>query len=201
MKAILVTGSAGFIGSNLVLRLFKEMQEGTIVGLDNLNDYYDPTLKDYRLSEIEKAKPAGIEYEFVKGDLADKALIDGLFEKYHFDVVVNLAAQAGVRYSITNPDAYIQSNMIGFYNILEACRHSMDEVRCKKEDVNAQPSAINHQTYRGVECMQLPRRATSCLPTAIQSCMISPQQVCAFLQYMALQVVLIWRTSALPTNY
>ena len=124
MKTILVTGSAGFIGSNLVLRLFKEQSEGTIVGLDNLNDYYDPTLKDYRLSEIEKAKPAGIEYEFVKGDLADKALIDGLFEKYHFDVVVNLAAQAGVRYSITNPDAYIQSNMIGFYNILEACASS-----------------------------------------------------------------------------
>ena len=123
MKKILVTGSAGFIGSNLVLRLFKEMQEGTIVGLDNLNDYYDPTLKDYRLSVIEKAKPEGIEYKFVKGSIADKALVDKIFAEYKFDVVVNLAAQAGVRYSIENPDAYIQSNLIGFYNILEACRH------------------------------------------------------------------------------
>ena len=115
-----MTGSAGFIGSNLVLRLFKELREGTIVGLDNLNDYYDPALKAYRLGEIEKAKTASVNYEFVKGDLADKALVDGLFEKYHFDVVVNLAAQAGVRYSIENPDAYIQSTMIGFYHILEA---------------------------------------------------------------------------------
>ena len=154
MKTILVTGSAGFIGSNLVLRLFKEMSEGTIVGLDNLNDYYDPTLKDYRLKMLDgrsKMEDVKVNYHFVKGDLADKALIDKLFAEYKFDVVVNLAAQAGVRYSIENPDAYIQSNMIGFYNILEACRHSMDEVRCKKEDVNAQPSAINHQTYRGVE--------------------------------------------------
>ena len=142
MKTILVTGSAGFIGSNLVLRLFKEMSEGTIVGLDNLNDYYDPTLKEYRLAEIAKiAEKSTVKYEFVKGDLADKALIDGLFEKYHFDVVVNLAAQAGVRYSITNPDAYIQSNMIGFYNILEACRHSL----------TPGPSPSRKGSYRGVE--------------------------------------------------
>lgn len=153
MKRILVTGSAGFIGSNLVKRLFKEMAEGVIVGIDNMNNYYDPTLKEYRLEELRKhaASNPRIDYHFVKGSIADRELINRLFEQYHFDVVVNLAAQAGVRYSIENPDVYIESNIIGFYNILEACRHSMDEVRCKKEDVNAQPSAINHQTYRGVE--------------------------------------------------
>ena len=115
-KTILVTGAAGFIGSNLVKRLLKEAQGATIVGIDNMNDYYDVALKEWRLQELSAMS-------FVKGDIADKALIDKLFEDYHFDVVVNLAAQAGVRYSITNPDAYIQSNLIGFYNILEACRH------------------------------------------------------------------------------
>ena len=123
-KVILVTGAAGFIGSNLVLRLFKDLKAATIVGLDNMNNYYDPSLKEYRLKVIEQAKPATVTYSFVKGDLADKALIDRLFAEYKFHVVVNLAAQAGVRYSIENPDAYIQSNMIGFYNILEACRHN-----------------------------------------------------------------------------
>ena len=129
MKTILVTGSAGFIGSNLVLRLLAshDVIPGLtgnlkIVGLDNLNNYYDPSLKEYRLGVIEKAAE-GKAYQFVKGDIADKALIDKIFEENHFDIVVNLAAQAGVRYSIENPDAYIQSNMIGFYNILEACRH------------------------------------------------------------------------------
>ena len=123
-KTILVTGHAGFIGSNLVHRLFAEMKSGAIVGVDNLNSYYDPSLKEYRLQELDKAKPAGIDYVSVRGDIADKAMIDKLFAEHKFDIVVNLAAQAGVRYSIENPDAYIQSNLIGFYNILEACRHN-----------------------------------------------------------------------------
>ena len=117
---ILVTGAAGFIGSNLVLKLLAEEPESRITGLDNLNDYYDVSLKEWRLERISSV---GGNWRFVKGDLADKALIDRLFEEERFDIVVNLAAQAGVRYSITNPDAYIQSNIIGFYNILEACRH------------------------------------------------------------------------------
>lgn len=124
-KTILVTGSAGFIGSNLVLKLLKSESKATIIGLDNVNDYYDVSIKEWRLSEIEKAAAeSSCSYHFIKGDLADRAVIDRLFADYKPTVVVNLAAQAGVRYSITNPDAYIQSNLIGFYNILEACRHA-----------------------------------------------------------------------------
>ena len=119
---ILVTGAAGFIGSNLVLRLLRTEPEAQIVGLDSVNDYYDVHLKEWRLDRIAAEAPAG-RWMFVKGNLADKSLIDSLFEKEGFDIVVNLAAQAGVRYSITNPGAYIESNIVGFYNILEACRH------------------------------------------------------------------------------
>ena len=142
MKNILVTGSPGFIGANLVIKLLSTLTSGLVVSLDNLNDYYDPDLKLYRLKLIEEvAKEASakaskavkaikgvssVRHVFIKGDIADKELVDNVFRQYKFDTVVNLAAQAGVRYSITNPDAYINSNIVGFYNILEACRHSYD---------------------------------------------------------------------------
>ena len=123
-QTILVTGAAGFIGANLVLRLLRECEGSLIVGLDNLNDYYDPALKDYRLKLIEEAaKTSASRFVFVKGSIADQALVEGLFAQHKFHVVVNLAAQAGVRYSIDHPDVYMESNIIGFYNILEACRH------------------------------------------------------------------------------
>ena len=124
-KTVLVTGAAGFIGANLVRVLLESLEAVTVVGLDSMNDYYDVSLKEYRLECIEKqasAKP-GCRWRFVQGNLADKALIESLFAQYRFDVVVNLAAQAGVRYSIDHPDVYMESNIIGFYNILEACRH------------------------------------------------------------------------------
>ena len=123
-STILVTGSPGFIGANLVMRLLDDMSSGTIVSLDNMNDYYEVGLKEWRLEQIDKAAEASsVKHIFVKGSIGEKALVDELFERYHFDIVVNLAAQAGVRYSIDHPDVYIESNIIGFYNILEACRH------------------------------------------------------------------------------
>lgn len=127
-KTILITGSAGFIGSNLVLELLKTQSPINIIGIDNMNDYYDVNIKKWRLSEIDKvvAEHSESKYTFIKGDISNRVTIDEIFATYNPDIVVNLAAQAGVRYSITNPDSYIQSNIIGFYNILEACRHSYD---------------------------------------------------------------------------
>lgn len=129
-KTILVTGSPGFIGAHLVLRLLKEMTGGTIISFDNMNRYYDPTLKEYRLSLIEEAaETAPAKHIFIKGNIADKAILSDVFTDYHPAIVVNLAAQAGVRYSLQHPDEYIESNIIGFYNILEACRrHSVEHL-------------------------------------------------------------------------
>lgn len=118
-KTVFITGASGFIGSNLAKRILTTEPDTKVIGLDNMNDYYDVRIKEARLAELQKFE----NYTFIKGNLVDKALINSIFEQYHPDIVVNLGAQAGVRYSITNPDAYIESNMIGFYNILEACRH------------------------------------------------------------------------------
>lgn len=125
-RTILVTGAAGFIGANLVLELFRTISSVHIIGIDSVNDYYDVSIKEYRLDQIKSMADSHSEstWTFIKGSISDKELINSIFDEYKPQIVVNLAAQAGVRYSITNPDAYIDSNLIGFYNILEACRHS-----------------------------------------------------------------------------
>ena len=158
-KKILVTGCPGFIGSNLVMRLLTDkglMTGGTVISIDNMNDYYDPALKEYRLTKVEEAaKDCSVKHVFIKGSIADKALIDRVFAEYKPDIVVNLAAQAGVRYSIDHPDVYIESNLIGFYNILEACRHSYDEVGMG--DAGASSGSVGDdgtgdtRVYRGVQ--------------------------------------------------
>ena len=165
-KTILVTGAAGFIGSNLVMELLRTLDSVNIINIDNMNDYYDVSLKEWRLKQIDElvAKCPKSKYTFIKGDISDKSLIDKIFTDYKPDVVVNLAAQAGVRYSITNPDAYIKSNIIGFYNILEACRHSYDNLseppfskgdqggfstsNSKQQKAKAE---AQEQTYQGVQ--------------------------------------------------
>lgn len=143
-KTVLITGSSGFIGSNLAMELLRTVPGIKIVGLDSMNDYYDVSIKNYRLAEIAELadKHPDCTWDFVQGNIADRSLIDALFEKYHFAVVVNLAAQAGVRYSITNPDVYIESNIIGFYNILEACRMTMTTAYPVEHLVYASSSSV-----------------------------------------------------------
>lgn len=172
-KTILVTGSPGFIGANLVIRLLRIMSSGTVISFDNLNSYYDPRLKKYRLRMIEEqAAKCPVSHIFIEGSIADKALVDKTFARFHPDIVVNLAAQAGVRASIDHPDAYIESNIIGFYNILEACRHSYDSALTDHEDSNSSrvqkghdseselkenhrileyPESIKNKRYQGVQ--------------------------------------------------
>lgn len=140
METVLITGAAGFIGANLAKKILTESEDVRVIGVDSITDYYDVRLKESRLKELEKFS----EFIFVKGDIADKQMVQNLFAAYQPDIVVNLAAQAGVRYSIDNPDSYIHSNLIGFYNILEACRHSYDAV---KADQDASYQGVRHLVY------------------------------------------------------
>ncbi|MBR1439255.1 MAG: NAD-dependent epimerase/dehydratase family protein, partial [Synergistaceae bacterium] len=150
MNTILVTGSPSFIGANLVIKLLQRLKSGTVISLDNLNDYYDQELKLYRLGLIEEtAKSSSVKHTFIKGDIADKDLISSLFKQYQFDIVVNLAAQAGVRYSIDHSDVYVQSNLVGFYNILEACRHSYDFISADYAGVQHLVYASSSSVYGG----------------------------------------------------
>lgn len=214
MQTILVTGAAGFIGSNLVLELLRSMSPVQIIGLDNMNDYYDVSIKEYRLQQIaaSAAEHSDSQWTFIKGNLADKALIDKIFADYKPEIVVNLAAQAGVRYSITNPDAYIESNLIGFYNILEACRHSYDNgakgvehlVYASSSSVYGSnkkvPYSTDDKVDNPVSLYAATKNPTSCwhMPTA--SCTTFPQPDYASSPYMVLQAARTWPTLASPTS-
>ena len=198
MKTILVTGAAGFIGSNLVKKIYKELPVVQVVGIDSMNDYYDVRLKENRLEELKQYSG----FTFVKGNIADKQLINDLFIQYQPQIVVNLAAQAGVRYSITNPDAYIESNLIGFYNILEACRHHEVEhlVYASSSSVYGSNKKVPYSTDDKVDNPQLPRRATNSWHTPIASSIISRAPAYVSLPSMVRQVVPTWPTLALPTS-
>ena len=222
-NTILVTGSAGFIGANLVKRIFKDYDGATVIGLDNMNDYYDVALKEHRLEDIELArKNSTCSYKFYKGDLADKALITRIFEEHKPDIAVNLAAQAGVRYSIENPDAYINSNIIGFYNILEACRRnpvkhlvyaSSSSVYGGNEKIFYPPEKLDGtgatRKFRSApttwsitpfRSTPRPKRATSFWLIPTRSSTISPRRVCAFSPFTVPQAVRIWLISASQTS-
>ena len=207
-KTILITGAAGFIGSNLVMELLRAVNKITIVGLDNMNDYYDVSIKEYRLQEIEKlaAEKPESKWIFVKGSIADKTLVEDCFAKYAVDLVVNLAAQAGVRYSITNPDVYIESNLIGFYNILEACRNHPVEhlVYASSSSVYGSNKKVPYSTEDKVDnpvsLYAATKKSNELLAHAYSKLYNIPSTGLRFLLFTGLRAGLIWRTLASQTN-
>ena len=192
-KVVLVTGAAGFIGANLVKRLLNDFESVKVVGIDSITDYYDVRLKHERLEEL---STYGERFAFVKDNIANKQAIEDIFTTYAPQVVVNLAAQAGVRYSITNPDAYIESNLIGFYNILEVCRHHEVEhlVYASSSSVYGSNKKVPYSTDDKVD------NPVSLYAATKKSYIISQVRDCASLRYMDLAVVPIWHTLALPTS-
>ena len=202
MKTALVTGAAGFIGSNLVKRLFKDIKNIKVIGIDSITDYYDVNIKYERLKEIEALNR---DWEFVHASISDKVAVEKIFTDNKIAVVVNLAAQAGVRYSITNPDAYIESNLIGFYNLLEACRHHEVEhlVYASSSSVYGSNKKVPYSTDDKVDNPVSLYAATkkNLWHTLIRSFTISHQQVFVSSLYMDLQAVLIWPTSDSPTSF
>ena len=213
-KCILVTGAAGFIGANLVMELLRTVRDVRIVGIDNMNDYYDVALKEYRLKQIEEIA-AGVTGQFtlIKGSIADKELVNQCFAQYQPGVVVNLAAQAGVRYSIENPDVYMESNLIGFYNMIEACRHSYDNgaegvlhfVYASSSSVYGSNKKIPYSTEDKVDnpvsLYAATKKSNELWHMRIPNSMESLLQDLDSLLYMVLPADRIWHISDLPINW
>lgn len=208
-KVILITGAAGFIGSNLAKNILQKDSEVQVIGIDNLNDYYDVSLKEYRLKELENWD----HFSFHKGNIADRSFLEQIFQKWEPEIVVNLAAQAGVRYSITNPDAYIESNILGFYNILECCRHSYDDGKPGvKLWIYASSSSIyglnkevpyrtEDKTDKPVSLYAATKNPMNSLPTHIASCIGFLARDCVSLRYTALAEDRTWRISDLQIRW
>ena len=213
-KKVLITGAAGFIGSYLVQELLRTVTPVTVIGIDNMNDYYDVSIKEYRLKEIEKqaAEHPESSRTFIKADISDKSVIDVLFQIYKPEIVVNLAAQAGVRYSITNPDVYISSNLDGFYNILEACRHSYDGGAKGVEHLvyasssvyggnTKVPFSTEDKVDHPVSLYAATKKVMSCWLMHTVNFITSLLQVFGSLPSMARPAGRIWLISVLPINY
>lgn len=213
-KTIFVTGAAGFIGANLIRQLLSMDLQGTVIGIDNMNDYYDVSLKEYRLQELEKvATISSSQWTFIRGNIADKALIGEIFAKYKPSIVVNLAAQAGVRYSITNPDVYIESNLLGFYNILEACRHSYDDgapgvehlVYASSSSVyggnTKVPFSTEDKVDHPVSLYAATKKSNELLAHCYAKLYNIPCTGLRFFTFTAPLAVRIWRTSASRINF